>query len=460
MSIGIARLREAGRSPELPFELDLGAGERLEFRRLLRLLPGKRLVGEAEWQGRTVLAKLFISTAGKRHARREQEGIEALLRAGIPTPLLLATRAMHDGGMAILSEFLPGANSLAERWSAAESGGEQAQLACLQPALQLLARMHAAGLVQDDLHLGNFLEYDGRWFVIDGDAVRTVAPMPVTVAHDNLALLLAQLLPCWDAYLPAMAAMYGENVDLHALAASVRRQRAGRLAHFLGKTLRDCSQFAVQRDVRRVQSVLREAQPQLSALLNDPDAAIAAGALLKNGNTCTVAGHGDVVIKRYNLKNWRHALSRAWRPSRAWHAWREAHRLQFFGIATPTPLAMLEERIGPLRRRAFLFCEYCPGQNLLTLLSADSAPPQEIADAVVRLFEALCALRITHGDLKASNLLWHEGRIVVIDLDAMVQHRSPAAFARAWRRDRARLLRNWPSASMLHGWLDRHLPPA
>jgi Ser/Thr protein kinase RdoA (MazF antagonist) len=67
-------------------------------------------------------------------------------------------------------------------------------------------------------------------------------------------------------------------------------------------------------------------------------------------------------------------------------------------------------------------------------------------------------LRITHGDLKASNLLWDADRLVLIDLDAMCQHASPAGFARAWQRDRARFLRNWPAGSPLREWLDRSLP--
>lgn len=62
----------------------------------------------------------------------------------------------------------------------------------------------------------------------------------------------------------------------------------------------------------------------------------------------------DCIVKRYNLKNLRHALSRCWRPSRAWHSWRAGHLLRHLGIATPEPLAVLEERFGFLRRRAFL----------------------------------------------------------------------------------------------------------
>ena len=68
-------------------------------------------------------------------------------------------------------------------------------------------------------------------------------------------------------------------------------------------------------------------------------------------------------------------------------------------------------------------------------------------------------MRISHGDLKATNLLWDQGRIVLIDLDAMVQHRSVRQHARAWQRDRSRLLRNWPQDSVLYQWLEANLPP-
>lgn len=82
------------------------------------------------------------------------------------------------------------------------------------------------------------------------------------------------------------------------------------------------------------------------------------------------------------------------------------------------------------------------------------------ARPVISLFRTLNDLRISHGDLKASNLLWYEGRVFLIDLDAMQQHRSPFRYVRAWQRDRARLLRNWLKASALYRWLDANLPAA
>jgi tRNA A-37 threonylcarbamoyl transferase component Bud32 len=207
----------------------------------------------------------------------------------------------------------------------------------------------------------------------------------------------------------------------------------------------------------------------LADVLADPDRTMGAGAALKRGNTATVASvevaGRALAIKRYNIKNAAHALSRAWRPSRAWHSWREAHRLRFLGIDTPTPRALVEERLGPLRRRAWFVADFHPGRNLLELLAPwvdAEAPPPEVGEALLRLIAKLRQWRISHGDFKATNLLWDEasGRVVVIDLDAMTQHVGAAAYERAWRRDRARLLANWPEGSGLHRWLDANLPSA
>jgi len=80
--------------------------------------------------------------------------------------------------------------------------------------------------------------------------------------------------------------------------------------------------------------------------------------------------------------------------------------------------------------------------------------------ALDRLFAALIRERISHGDLKGHNLLWDEalGQWSLIDLDAMRQHACPWRFARAYRQDRARFLRNWPADSPLYQLLDQRLP--
>lgn len=469
-----AELRAAGREPPVPFSVTLLGGGALTVLRLLRVLPGKRLVGEGEFEGRRVLAKLFVAPGSARHCRRERRGLAALATARIPTPPVVAAGALAGEGHAVLTEFLVPADSLADRWAdlGRRQAGDREAIAALTPALALLGRMHAAGLAQDDLHLGNFLQHDGKLYVVDGDAVRRLPrwrPLREGQATANLALLLAQLSPGWDHYVSSLTAAYGsENpdheADLVRLQKEVGRLRARRLRDYLAKARRDCTLFQRRGTLRRVTIAVRTEAAALEALIRDPDRWVAAGTLLKDGRTCTVArvdvGGRALVVKRYNIKGVAHALSRALRPTRAVHSWIAGHRLRFLGIGTPAPLALVEERFGPVRRRAWLVTEYCPGPDLARCTFHDQEPPVDIAAAVEALFDTLHRQRISHGDLKATNLLWHDGSLSVIDLDAMVQHRFGLLHARAWRRDRERLLRNWPAGSALHRWLDGHLPQA
>jgi len=464
-------LRGAGRKPAVPFCLVLADGNTLCVRRLLRVLPGKRIVGEGEWGNRRVLAKLFVDGHSERHWKQEKSGIAALRQVGIPTPELLLAEALPTGGHVLLTDFLDAAQSLADLWArfSALPAGNLEGLDLLRPAFALLGKLHAAGSVQNDLHLGNFLRSAGTLYAIDGDAVRAVTPdkpLDRKRAISNLAVLLAQLPPGWDAHKTDFLAAYTAGGGVHIgddrqLADEVSRARRRRLDDYLGKSLRDCTLFSVRRSAFRFCSVRRVETDGLSSILDAPDKALCEGEMLKEGKTCTVARvdlpDQSVVIKRYNLKSTWHALERLARPSRAWHSWREGHRLSFFGVATPEPLALIEERIGPLRRRAFLINAFCPGISLMDHLSPDREPDAATATAILSLFNTLYQQRISHGDLKATNLLWCEGQLIVIDLDAMTQHTSSRTFARAWRRDRARLLRNWPETSILHRWLDENL---
>lgn len=448
---------------------DDGMNNTLTLTSVLRVLPGKRIVGAAQFNGKTVLAKLFIGRKSGRDWQREYDGIAALQAAGIATPALLQGSELAGGGHVLLTRFLDAADNLSDLWQAANSD-QTAALKLITPALYTLGRMHEAGLVQKDLHLGNFLHQHGTLYVIDGDAVRALTPgtpLPDADATRNLAILLAQLPSIWDAHQAKLLAAYqsGRTSTWQPvqLARELARIRTWRINSFMGKTVRNCSRFTVQQDFRHFIAMVRSHTAILTPLVTDPDHAFKGAELLKDGHTSTVAQFEHtgtaLVIKRYNLKNLGHALSRLWRPSRAWHAWQQGHRLDFLGIATPAPLALIEARFGPLRRRAWLITEHCPGPNLLDHLSPDRPPPAAESRAIQAFFAALQRERISHGDLKATNLLWHKDRIFAIDLDTMTAHRTQASFERHWRRDRTRLLRNWPTGCALHQWLDAHLPP-
>ncbi|ANQ86731.1 hypothetical protein dqs_3714 [Azoarcus olearius] len=466
-----AALAHAGRTPATPFRIRLADGSELRVLRLLRVLPGRRVVGEAlTAAGEHRLAKLFIDHRAARNWQRERDGIAALAAAGIPTPALAAATTLEHGGQVLLTEFLSGADTVLDHWRplAARPPGDAEAVALLRPLFALLGRLHAAGLSHDDLHFGNFLCHADRLLLIDGDAVSAHGhgPLAEPRAARDLAMLLAQLPRTWDGHVAPLLAAYAETQPQppgpSALAEALERERAWRLRDYLSKCGRDCTLFKVAKRFDRFSAVLRSEAAALAPLLAAPDRHIDTGIALKRGNTCTVAkveiDGRPLVVKRYNRKSLRHALSRLWRPSRGWHSWREGHRLRLFGIPTPAPLALVEERWGPLRGRAWLVNEFCAGTDLLALLDPASEPPPPIAASLRTVFDTLHRERISHGDLKATNLLWDGASLQVIDLDAMQQHRSAASHARAWQRDRRRLLRNWPADSALYRWLDAELP--
>jgi len=55
----LASLVDAGRTPVLPLLIELEGAGSIQLLSLLRVLPGQRYVGRAQWQGREVLAKLL-----------------------------------------------------------------------------------------------------------------------------------------------------------------------------------------------------------------------------------------------------------------------------------------------------------------------------------------------------------------------------------------------------------------
>jgi hypothetical protein len=459
--LSVDELRAAGRTVEAPFRLEARvaeSGESLVVRRVLRLLPGKRLTAEAQWRGQLVVLKLFFAGRGAaRHFRRERDGLAALRAAGVATPELLAA-GVAEGAPLLILEFLADARPLSRIPKATMPR---------DAILSTLRRLHAAGLRQNDIHPDNFLVASNVVHCIDGDGVdarQAGHPLPERLARDNLALFLAQFTPeeslQWLDDAP-------ELFSRESLLAAVRRQRVARFGHYRRKLYRDCTEIIREQNARSLLLLRREEDsPALRALLADLDGAIARGQPLKTGRSATVArcelaGGHSVVIKRYNVPAtpWR-AIGRAIRPSRAWRSWGNAHLLRFFALPASKPLAMLERRCGPLRGTAYFLSEYVEGQQGLAYFEQHPEPPAAVLDALTRLFTTLWEQRVTLGDAKLSNFLLCDDapHAWLIDLDDIRLHRSERPFARAWARDRARLLRNWDPQPRWRAWFEARLP--
>jgi len=82
------------------------------------------------------------------------------------------------------------------------------------------------------------------------------------------------------------------------------------------------------------------------------------------------------------------------------------------------------------------------------------------ADLLLQLLKQLYQLRLSHGDLKASNLLLFDRQLYVLDLDSMQKHRSARKFQRSFQRDVERLLQNWQHETIFLPLLQKRISEA
>ena len=189
----------------------------------------------------------------------------------------------------------------------------------------------------------------------------------------------------------------------------------------------------------------------LAAVLQNPDAAIQAGEIIKHDRTTTVAKitvNGiALVIKRYNRKSLLHGFTRLWRTTRARRSFDAARWLLQNGILTAMPLAFIENRsLGALNHGAYYLSLCHPGDNLLRQLQTGDINQHDFPALLAefdRLFGLLRRANAAHGDMKISNFIYQSNRLCVLDLDAMQPYKRAWQAKLAYRKDVERFRRNW-----------------
>jgi len=441
-------------------EFRLTDGSSIRVQQIMRELPGRRLACQAQWQGKNVFAKLFFGKNARKYSERDANGSKAVAERGLLTPTLLLEGELENcEGRAVIYEWIAGRNA-EEVWHASTLA-ERRKLG--DELVTIVALLHEAGLLQTDMYLRNFLVADHGIHVLDGDGIRRYAqPLAKRGSQANLAQLLSKFDVLEEESLPQWLRRYLEargwpvdTISLQTLRSKVHAvRRKVAVGYAYSKVLRNCTDVAVERDWKRYVAVNRDQDtPSLRQLIARPDSHMnaASSQRLKEGNTCTVAlvndGERNLVIKRYNIKNFWHGLSRALRRTRARNSWSNSYLLQFYGIDTAAPLALVERRWGWLRRESYFIASHVKGVPVVEALTG--APRQQrgqIANQLAQLLYKLYLLRIEHGDMKASNLLLQGGKPVLLDLDAMRQHGCGWRFRRRHARDLRRLLKNWENA--------------
>lgn len=461
-----AELIAMGRNIPTPFNISIDteqAAVELTIDSLLRVVPGKRLVALSTWQGRAVIIKLFINNnRWKRGLLKDIAGINKLKQAKIPSPALLlqTTTADKQAGVLII-EFLQQGLSLATLFDGAKSEEEKAEI--LELGVKAVTDCHNAGLWQDDIHLDNFMLCAGVVYVLDGADIRGEGNgLDIDTRLNNFAMFLAQFPVSQDKQCQNLLDQYSKQAselpvedisDFKERVIQARRKRLDTYEKKLNRsTTANCckqgSNFFYIYD-RSIHS------PELERFIAEPDSFIDEQKLLKDGNSSTVAvikiDGCNYVLKRYNIKGFWHGISRAFRPSRAHHSWRNALLLEMLGVATAHPFLYLEERVfWFFRKRAFFLCEQLEGQDLGTAWEKKELAlnEKEIMALFKDLFKIMVDYCISHGDMKATNFLLKNKALHVLDLDAMRRNASKAKFTKMFSKDLLRFRKNWVGTSM------------
>lgn len=443
----------------VPLQVPMAMGQSLVCNEVVRAMPGRRYVCRGVYDTKPVFIKLFsMSPQAKREWQKEKQGIEALHMAGIAAPTIVYSKSSSDlsSHIIVYNELLD-AESARYRW---EQGNQTTRSILMKQLVELIATHHAAGIRHNDCHLLNFIFSGDILYTLDAaDIVKSPAPLSRSTSMQGLVDLLGLFTQKYDAQLPSFYEYYcqcrgisTDSKELTSIGEQVVRLREYKLRKYLVKIYRNCSEFIAERTWKKFYVYRRDADSHnLRMLLSDPDMLLhdSGNQIIKDGNTCTVSLietlPQHLVCKRYNIKNVWHGLMRAFRESRASRSWRNAYRLSVLHIATPLPTALIEQRFGLIRRKAWLFMPYIDGMSAHYFFR-DESKIEEYDIAVNQftlLFCKMALAKLTHGDMKATNFIFRNNELYVIDLDSMKQHNNDSNFARGFRVDMQRFMHNW-----------------
>ncbi|ORU91209.1 MAG: serine/threonine protein phosphatase [Cycloclasticus sp. symbiont of Poecilosclerida sp. N] len=444
-------------TPATPLNIKFSEAE-IQLTQKLRHLAGKRLTCLAQWKSETVIAKFFYGARAQQQVEKESAVLKELIKKGIRTPKFLA---MYEkaGCSVLLIEYIADAISLA-KWLKDEPE-QSAFEKTMSKTTTLMLECHRAGFEIKDPHLDNLLIRKDDVFIIDaGDITQFSEPLNNERSLQNMALLYAQLPVTQDVItFQVLKNILLEKSDLEApnekeWQQRLIRQRRWRQKKFIDKKVfRDCTAYHCEQSSSRFLVAKRDFfTDEVAQALTNPDMLIEKGTLLKNGNTATVAkveiGDKTYVLKRYNIKKPIHSFIRGFMWSRAAVSWRNGLLLEMLGIPTAKSYVMIEGRWGALRRRSYLLSEFISAPTAWDIFEDKQFNEQNRSDWAKKISELFMLLKrnqVSHGDLKAQNILCHTKTAALIDLDGLQSTLVYKKFLQRYKKDIQRFQISWPS---------------
>ncbi|MDD7985661.1 lipopolysaccharide core heptose(II) kinase RfaY [Lentisphaera marina] len=420
----------------------------------VRVLPGKRYVCRAQHSQKEVFVKFFYGKNAERYFSREKEGLALLANNNFLGPNLIQDGTiegallpddweLYGKAFYIITEKIEG-QSLLDLWQEEDSDKN----ALLQKLVVQLSHYHKSGIMQTDIHFGNFIIVEGQIACLDGDGVKKSKSQ---LKHlENLALMCAQA----GFYCPLsneeILSAYAIPVQEEQFAKVFHERRRWRVERLLLKVQRNCTAVSVRSKKTDTFYINKKWDSgDLQDFLKAPDQALEDGSakMLKSGNTCTVyqieINDEPMVIKRYNPRKGLKGKMDVLRAGRSKTCWSHSFAMRDNFLSTPESVALLIRKEG-VKRRDWLVTRMAEG-DLLSDYVQDLSMAEKVLSEVQSFFDAMKQGRFSHGDCKATNFIVNpDGKLQIIDLDSSIFHKCGTSFEKAYKKDKARFLRNWP----------------
>lgn len=130
------------------------------------------------------------------------------------------------------------------------------------------------------------------------------------------------------------------------------------------------------------------------------------------------------------------------------------------GLRVAPRVAVIQEWWGPFKQRSWFISQYLSDVDLLSHLHdplSTGTQPLRLSELVTEMSDIFSHLKkhdLSHGDMKATNILLSNGKLYLIDLDAAHQHRYGFTLMRARRKDRRRFMKNWRDEPVIYKAFD------
>jgi hypothetical protein len=418
---GITREHAKQQRP-VSFDIIIPGTGKISCTKVLRVIPFKRITCLGNANGKRLVIKFFHARWGAyRHWERSERGCRMFIEKGITAPeILYSGYLLQYRVYALVFEYIEPGSTLS---SVIEETTEiRKKDALLHELMLVIARQHENGIIQNDLHLGNFIIKDKCIYSLDGDHVKTLSrPAGRKQSLRNVAMLLAN-----------HSAFFNSDVDWIRTYASVRGWEIS-----VGE-MKDIRDDILKFRGKMLSKHLRKIRRRWELFITDPEGrsfsiydtknADSLGIILEalNGkDSSSIAGYSLMPVHDENFLIWSTscfgplALRRFWIASKVLM---NSFMLRSLGIETPHPIVLMGRLKGLLQWDCSIIFKPVEGISLKDMFNSESVSDENVLHAAHILADACAVLkdmRIAVGRISPDEIFVSGEKMIILGLEAV-----------------------------------------